>query len=44
MAPRKVEEALYINMEDPAMKTDKGMELSPAWIAVVTSVSAKPKS
>ena len=41
--PRKMKEALYINMKDPAMNKDKGMELSPAWIEVVTSVSAKPK-
>ena len=41
--PRKVKEALCINMKDPAMNKDKGMELSPAWIEVVTSVSAKPK-
>ena len=38
-----MKEALYINMKDPAMNKDKGMELSPAWIEVVTSVSSKPK-
>ena len=41
---RKIKDALYINMKDPAMNKEKGMELSPAWIEVVTSVSAKPKS
>ena len=42
--PRKMKEALYINMKDPALNKDKGMELSHAWIEVVTRVSAKPKS
>ena len=42
--PAKLKEALYINMKDPAMNKDKGLELSYAWIEVVTRVSAKPKS
>ena len=42
--PHKVKEALYINMKDPAMNKDKGMELSPAWMEVMTIVRSKPKS
>ena len=35
--------ALYVNMKDPAMNKDKGMELDPALIEVVTGVFTKPK-